>query len=693
MDSNDYHKVCKAVDDIVSSSSEDSVQNVENTMLKGNNKNLENKAAGTSETEMEVDTIEAANKAETENNVVEQFAEPSVDINCEVADKENIVEENEDKETLRKPSFDIINSITLSESSTSQDNTPTSSSDVEAGSLFSDQNKIKRSISKGQINGDSGISMEKFGNSSDEDSSKRQKLSEGSDRDTTSSGTENSELRVEVNFNATEDTEDTEDTKNMSDSEDTTDTDGTDDNDISGWRPPLEEDSDSESQSQSSCLYKEKPKPNWFVIPELLRREIGNNPLFRRRYHGSLHVVEHFERMRKLEEHNGCVNALNFNRKGNLLASGSDDLAVIVWDWAIGKKRHVFDSGHKSNLFQTKWLPFNVEYLMATCARDGEVRLLDVRRGKSRKIATHHEQIHRLAVHADTPHIILSAGEDAEVLSIDIREEKPTSLLFVEEDSAKVRLYSIHSNPLNSNEFCVAGESHLVKVYDRRNPFKPLLNLSPGHLKLHTIGSDEHVTCAVYNYNGTEILASYKDEDIYLFDVASPQPEECLPVHKYQGHRNNATVKGVNFFGPKSEYIVSGSDCGNIFIWDKNTEAIVNWLYGDQQGVVNCLEPHPYVPVLATSGLDFDVKIWVPSSKKPPALENLKRCVKSNEKQRALDTVDFSRVFTRRVLLMFVRSTRAAQNNARRGSSEQDSDDDDDDDDDWDDDWDSFFLG
>lgn len=74
----------------------------------------------------------------------------------------------------------------------------------------------------------------------------------------------------------------------------------------------MEEDSDSESQSQSSCLYKEKPKPNWFVIPELLRREIGNNPLFRRRYHGSLHVVEHFERMRKLEEHNVCTHCIEF---------------------------------------------------------------------------------------------------------------------------------------------------------------------------------------------------------------------------------------------------------------------------------------------------------------------------------------------------------------------------------------------
>lgn len=47
------------------------------------------------------------------------------------------------------------------------------------------------------------------------------------------------------------------------------------------------------------------------------------------------------------------------------------------------------------------------------------------------------------------------------------------------------------------------------------------------------------------------------------------------------------TVKGVNFFGPKSEYIISGSDCGNIFIWDKNTEAVVQWMAGDKQGVVS----------------------------------------------------------------------------------------------------------
>ena len=48
-------------------------------------------------------------------------------------------------------------------------------------------------------------------------------------------------------------------------------------------------------------------------------------------------------------------------------------------------------------------------------------------------------------------------------------------------------------------------------------------------------------------------------------------------------------VKGVNFFGPKSEYIVSGSDCGNIYFWDKNTEAIVQWMRGDEDGVVSLI--------------------------------------------------------------------------------------------------------
>lgn len=68
-----------------------------------------------------------------------------------------------------------VNSIDLSEATTSQDNSPSSYIN-ETNALNTDQNKVKRSISKGQLHAGSGTSIEKSDDSSDEDSSKRQKL-------------------------------------------------------------------------------------------------------------------------------------------------------------------------------------------------------------------------------------------------------------------------------------------------------------------------------------------------------------------------------------------------------------------------------------------------------------------------------------------------------------------------------------
>ena len=46
-------------------------------------------------------------------------------------------------------------------------------------------------------------------------------------------------------------------------------------------------------------------------------------------------------------------------------------------------------------------------------------------------------------------------------------------------------------------------------------------------------------------------------------------------------------MKGVNFFGPKSEYIISGSDCSNVFLWEKESERIVQFFEADVGGVVS----------------------------------------------------------------------------------------------------------
>lgn len=43
-----------------------------------------------------------------------------------------------------------------------------------------------------------------------------------------------------------------------------------------------------------------------------------------------------------------------------------------------------------------------------------------------------------------------------------------------------------------------------------------------------------NVTCCVYNNTGTEILATYSEDNIYLFDNKNYVPGEYL--HSYKGH-------------------------------------------------------------------------------------------------------------------------------------------------------------
>lgn len=102
------------------------------------------------------------------------------------------------------------------------------------------------------------------------------------------------------------------------------------------------------------------PKHGWSPTNVFTSRQYGYSSkyspdLFRYNCYGSLHMVERLELMYKMKKHEGCVNALHYNSSGTKLVSGSDDLNVIVWDWAIGKPLIEYKSGHNTNVFQVIW--------------------------------------------------------------------------------------------------------------------------------------------------------------------------------------------------------------------------------------------------------------------------------------------------------------------------------------------------
>lgn len=69
-----------------------------------------------------------------------------------------------------------------------------------------------------------------------------------------------------------------------------------------------------------------------------------------------------------------------------------------------------------------------------------------------------------------------------------------------------------------------------------------------------------------------------------------PDVPLVAPRREYTGHLNESTVKDVNFaFG--DEFVVSGSDDGHFFVWEKEREELLGIFKGDDSGAWRASEP------------------------------------------------------------------------------------------------------
>ncbi|GLT53806.1 hypothetical protein SLA2020_270510 [Shorea laevis] len=310
------------------------------------------------------------------------------------------------------------------------------------------------------------------------------------------------------------------------------------------------------------------------AVVDVWQREVGqlSTRNFAHRLGASEDLVLRFDIYRKLEKHRGCVNTISFNT-----------------------------NGHTNNVFQAKIMPCTDDRSIVTCAADGQVRLA--------QILEHGAVENGLVQHFD-----LRTRVATELFSCQPTDDRRSN-------TSAIPLNAIAIDPRNPNLFAVAGSNEYTHF---------LISAS-----ISLAFSEQ-----------SELLVSYNDEFIYLFTKdmglgSNPLPaspvsmssdaseaggdqklaeypsamdaDDKVTPQVYKGHRNCKTVKGVNFFGPKSEYVVSGSDCGRIFIWKKKGGELIRVMEADNT-IVNCIECHPHTMVLASSGIDYDIKIWTPKA-------------------------------------------------------------------------------
>jgi DDB1- and CUL4-associated factor 6 len=74
----------------------------------------------------------------------------------------------------------------------------------------------------------------------------------------------------------------------------------------------------------------------------------------------------------------------SWSDSGNLLASGSDDTQISIWQYNPAGSAKPFtlntsiSTGHHANIFSVKFMPHSGDKTIVSCAGDSEVRVFDI---------------------------------------------------------------------------------------------------------------------------------------------------------------------------------------------------------------------------------------------------------------------------------------------------------------------------
>ncbi|MBD2177563.1 hypothetical protein H6F42_11625 [Pseudanabaena sp. FACHB-1998] len=285
------------------------------------------------------------------------------------------------------------------------------------------------------------------------------------------------------------------------------------------------------------------------------------------------------EEVFSIEGHASAIRSVTFSRDGSILATGSVDKKIKIWDLA-GKELQVF-KGHNDAVRSVNFSPDNNSLVSASL--DCTIRQWHIHSRTQQTLRGHNAAVRTLTFSPDGKYLI-SGGLDDQIKCWDLQGNEIQTI------SGEHDILSVKFSP-DSKSLLVGSGDSVISLWSIMGKKHKLLQTFTGH--------STAVWSVDFSANGKLIVSGSSDKSVKLWQIDGTE------LATLKGHKS--TVWSV-CFSPDGQKFASGSGDNTIKLWSIEGKELLT-LIGHRGSVWSvCFSPDGQ-SILSGSG-DGTLNLW-----------------------------------------------------------------------------------
>ncbi|KAE8694868.1 U5 small nuclear ribonucleoprotein 40 kDa protein [Hibiscus syriacus] len=260
-----------------------------------------------------------------------------------------------------------------------------------------------------------------------------------------------------------------------------------------------------------------------------------------------------------LTGHQSSIYTMKFNPAGTVIASGSHDREIFMWNVHGDCKNFIFLKGHKNAILDLHWTTDGSQIISASPDKTG------------------------------LP-LVVSGSDDGTAKLWDMRQRGAIQTF---PDKYQITAVSFSDA---SDKIFTGGIDNDIKVWDLRK----------GEVTMTLQGHQDMITGMSLSPDGSYLLTNGMDCKLCIWDMRPYAPQNrCVKI--FEGHQHNFEKNLLKCgWSPDGSKVTAGSSDRMVYIWDTTSRRILYKLPG-HTGSVNESVFHPNEPIIGSCSSDKQI--------------------------------------------------------------------------------------